>query len=37
MIEELAEKSGFEIEKEFFDAENFYLDSLWRPSRNRER
>src|SRR5829696_5238489 len=28
MIEELADKSGFEIEKEFFDAENFYLDSL---------
>ena len=31
MVEELAAKSGFEIEKEFFDAENFYTDSLWRP------
>src|SRR5215211_3612950 len=37
MIEEFAEKSGFEIKEEFFDAENFYLDSLWRPSQNRER
>ena len=37
MIEELADKSGFEIEKEFVDTENFYLDSLWRPSQNRER
>lgn len=37
MIEELAEKSRFEIEKEFFDAENFYVDSLWKPSQNRER
>ena len=31
MVEELANESGFEIEKEFFDEENFYVDSLWRP------
>jgi L-histidine Nalpha-methyltransferase len=31
MIEELAAGSGFEIETEFFDQENFYVDSLWRP------
>lgn len=31
MIEELAAASGFEIETEFFDEENFYTDSLWRP------
>lgn len=32
MIEELAADSGFEIETEFFDEENFYTDSLWRPA-----
>ncbi len=31
MIEYLASNSGFEIETEFFDEENFYVDSLWRP------
>ena len=31
MIEELASESEFDIETEFFDAENFYTDSLWRP------
>lgn len=31
MIKELAADSGFEIETEFFDEENFYTDSLWRP------
>ena len=31
MIGELAAASGFEIETEFFDGENFYTDSLWRP------
>jgi L-histidine Nalpha-methyltransferase len=31
MIEELASESGFEIEADFFDEENFYTDSLWRP------
>ena len=31
MIEELSSESGFEIETEFFDGENFYTDSLWRP------
>ncbi len=31
MIEELATESGFEIETEFFDSENFYTDSLWLP------
>jgi dimethylhistidine N-methyltransferase len=37
MIEGLAQGSGFEIEQEFVDQENFYLDSLWRPDQNRER
>jgi L-histidine N-alpha-methyltransferase len=37
MIEGLAAGSGFEIENEFFDEENFYLDSLWLPSQNRLR
>lgn len=32
MIEELAEGSGFVIEKDFFDEEYFYTDSLWRPA-----
>lgn len=32
MIEELAEESGFEIEADFFDPDNFYVDSLWRPA-----
>jgi dimethylhistidine N-methyltransferase len=31
MIEELAAESGFEIEHDFLDEENFYTDSLWRP------
>jgi len=31
MIEELASESGFMIETEFCDEENFYIDSLWRP------
>lgn len=31
MIDELAGDGGFEIEREFFDEENFYLDSFWRP------
>ena len=31
MIEELASQSGFVIETEFYDEENFYIDSLWRP------
>jgi len=31
MIDELASESGFAIETEFYDEENFYIDSLWRP------
>ncbi|QQS32528.1 MAG: L-histidine N(alpha)-methyltransferase [Acidobacteriota bacterium] len=31
MIEELAEKSGFAIETEFVNEDDFYIDSLWRP------
>jgi L-histidine N-alpha-methyltransferase len=31
MIEELASESGFMMETEFCDEENFYIDSLWRP------
>ena len=37
MIEGLAAGSGFEIEAEFFDEENFYVDSLWRPGQNHLR
>lgn len=32
MIEELATESSFETEADFFDDENFYTDSLWRPT-----
>ncbi len=32
MIEELARESGFDIETEFFDEENFYVDSFWKPA-----
>jgi len=31
MIDELAGDGGFEIERNFFDDENFYLDSFWKP------
>jgi len=31
MIEELSGDGGFEIETEFFDEENFYTDSMWKP------
>jgi dimethylhistidine N-methyltransferase len=31
MIENLATESGFRIEKNFFDSQNFYTDSLWKP------
>ena len=31
MIDELAGDGGFEIEREFFNPEDFYIDSLWRP------
>lgn len=31
MIEELAGESGFEVAQTFFDSQNFYCDSLWRP------
>lgn len=31
LIEELAEKSGFEIETEFVNEDDFYVNSLWRP------
>ncbi len=37
MIEELAAESGFDIAETFLDKENFYCDSLWRPSLNRLR
>jgi hypothetical protein len=32
MIGELATKSGFEIVKNFFDSNNFYTNSLWKPT-----
>ena len=32
MIKELAEKSGFEIVENFFDSNNFYTNSLWKPA-----
>jgi dimethylhistidine N-methyltransferase len=31
MIQSLAEKSGFRIVKNFFDSNNFYTNSLWKP------
>jgi dimethylhistidine N-methyltransferase len=31
MIERLAEKSGFQIVKNFFDSNNFYTNLLWKP------
>jgi L-histidine Nalpha-methyltransferase len=31
MIEELAAKSGFQIVRNFFDSNNFYTNSLWKP------
>ena len=31
MIDELAGDSGFEIEREFVNKEDFYIDSFWRP------
>ena len=31
MISELARAGGFEIDREFFNNEDFYVDSLWRP------
>lgn len=31
MIEELAGDGGFEIDKEFYNEEDFYIDSLWKP------
>lgn len=31
MIDELAGDGGFEIEREFLNEDDFYLDSLWRP------
>lgn len=31
MIDELAGDGGFEIEREFYNEEDFYIDSLWRP------
>lgn len=31
MIQDLAEKGGFEIETEFVNSEDLYIDSMWRP------
>ena len=31
MIDELAGDGGFEIEREFYNGEDFYIDSLWKP------
>jgi L-histidine N-alpha-methyltransferase len=31
MIGELAAESGFQVVKNFFDSQNFYTDSLWKP------
>ncbi len=33
MIEELAEKSGFRVVKNFFDSKNYYTNSLWKAVR----
>ena len=32
MIEDLARASGFQVEKEFFDANKYFVDSLWKIS-----
>ena len=32
MIKNLAEKSGFEILKNFYDKNKFYTNSLWKPA-----
>lgn len=32
MIENLAGESGFSVSKNFFDSQNFYTDSLWKPA-----
>lgn len=31
MIEDLAEKSGFQVQTNFFDSKEYYTDSLWKP------
>lgn len=31
MIEDLARASGFQIERNFFDGKNYFVDSLWKP------
>ena len=31
MIEEMAAESGFQVVRNFFDGQNFYTDSLWKP------
>ena len=36
MIEDLAAQSGFEIVKNFFDSNNFYTNSLWKPKMRDE-
>ncbi len=35
MIENLAQTSGFQVEKEFFDANKYFVDSLWKISGKR--
>ena len=32
MIDEFAQTSGFRVVKNFFDRQNFYTDSLWKPA-----
>jgi hypothetical protein len=32
MIEELAAASGFQIAQNFFDSNNYFVDSLWKIS-----
>jgi dimethylhistidine N-methyltransferase len=34
MIQNLAERSGFQIVRNFFDSNNFYTNSLWKPGPN---
>jgi dimethylhistidine N-methyltransferase len=33
MIEKLAKESGFAVERNFYDENKFYLNSLWKPAR----
>jgi L-histidine Nalpha-methyltransferase len=35
MIEDLAQASNFQIERNFFDSKNYFVDSLWKPDMDK--